>query len=147
MTRLHSSPAQKKTRHTATFRAPAPPRCRPDLALRTYLRGQLLDLVLSDAEHGEFGEIADVLLHRGDAVEAQVKRGEGRQPVHHGRDLPQLVVPQVEHLELFKGVQRVGQAGQGVLVESQSDQAGQAAQFSRQALELVAVQVKLSQLR
>lgn len=115
--------------------------------LRTYLRRQLFDLILSNAEHGEFGQIADVLLHCGDAVEAQVQRGERRQPVHHGRDFPQFVVPEVKHLKLFKGVQRVGQTGQGVLAQSQSDQAGQAAQFSRQALELVAVQVKFSQLR
>lgn len=83
----------------------------------TYLRGQLLDLVLPDAEHRELGEVPDVLLHCRDAVEAQVQRRERRQPVDHSRYLPKLVVPQVEHPKLLKRVQGVGQTGQGVLAE------------------------------
>ncbi len=77
----------------------------------TDLCGQLFNLVLSDAEHGEFRQILDILLHGGDPIKAQVERGEGGDAVDHGRDLPQLVVPQVEHTQLLKVVQRVGQAG------------------------------------
>lgn len=67
----------------------------------TDLCGQLFNFVLSYAEHGEFGQVLDVLFHGGDAIKAQVERGERGDAVDHGWNLPQFVMPQVKHTQLF----------------------------------------------
>ena len=85
-------------------------------------------------------EVPDLLTHHPDPVEPEEEGDEGRQLVHHIRDLGQLVVAQIQYLKLHQVDQCVRQGGEGVLGQPQCLQVHQTTNLRGKCYQFVAVE-------